>query len=261
MIPDPSFWHRLADAADRETLAHFRDGAAVENKLREGFDPVTVADRAAERAIRGIIREAFPDDAILGEEMGAEDRPGGRRWVIDPIDGTRAFVAGIPVWTTLIGLEIDGRSVAGLVSQPCTGERFLAVDGTAKLYRADAVQPLRAGGGAPSDAIVMTVDPFLFDGEARDAFQAVRREARLVRYSADAYAFCAVAAGSVQVAFERGVQPYDVGALIPLVEAAGGLFTTWTGDRAEKGGDVVAAATPELHEWALSHLRPVASLR
>ena len=260
MIPDEAFWLRLADAADAATMPYFRAGGEVENKLSEGFDPVTAADKAAERAIRDLIGDAFPDDAILGEEYGAREGASGRRWVIDPIDGTRAFVSGMPVWTTLVGLEVDGRSVAGLVSQPVTGERFVAREGRAVLHRAGTTLPLAVRPTAPGDAVTMTVDPYLFDGPSLRAFEAIRSECRLMRYSADAYAVCGVAMGTVQVAFERGVEPYDVGALIPLVEAAGGIYTTWDGGRPEAGGDVVASASPELHEWALSHLRTVSGV-
>ena len=261
MIPDEAFWHALADAAAAVTLPRFRTGAPVENKRAGGFDPVTTADRDAERAIRALIRESYPDDAIFGEEQAAQSGTSGRRWVIDPIDGTRAFVSGVPVWMTLVGLEIDGRAVAGLAAQPWTGERFLALDADATLLRGGERTQLRCRPSAPDDAIAMTVDPFLFEGAEREAFDAVRRGVRLVRYSADAYAFCGVALGTVQIAFERGVAPYDIGALIPLVEAAGGVFTTWDGGRPERGGNVVASASTELHEWALSRLQGVSAVR
>ena len=257
MIPDTAFWHALADAADKATLPHFRSGGRTSNKASAGFDPVTEADRAAERAIRELIEQAFPDDAILGEEEAPTDGASGRRWVIDPIDGTRAFVAGIPTWMTLIGLEVDGVGVAGLASQPWTGERFLSTNGSTGLHRQGERIRLATRSTQPADAIVMTVDPFLFEGSGLRAFETMREQCRLVRYSSDAYAFCALAAGAVQVAFERDVQPYDVGALIPIVEGAGGVFTRWDGGRPEQGGNVVAAASAELHDWALSHLQPV----
>lgn len=254
-LPPLAFWQRLADAADEETSSRFRGAGGVANKLDEGFDPVTEADRKAERAIRDLIEADYTDHAILGEEHGMTGEGGAYRWVIDPIDGTRAFVAGLPTWMTLIGLEHEGRAVAGLASQPITGERFIAPgDGEAFVERRGKRSVLATRkGGTPDTAIVMTTDPFILheDTHRLDRF---RTEARLVRYGADAYAFCALAAGSVDVVFERGVQPYDVGALIPLVEAAGGTFTTWQGERPEAGGNVVAAATPALHEWALSIL-------
>ena len=254
-LPDEAFWHELADAADRETMARFRQGGDVANKLDGGFDPVTEADREAERALREAIGARFPDHAIVGEEHGAANAGHAVRWVIDPVDGTRAFVSGLPVWMTLVGLEHDGRAVAGLASQPVTGERFLAPgDGTAHVTVRGGRRALRTRKArSPGAAAVMTTDPYIL-GDAIDRLDAFRREARLVRYGTDAYAFCALATGHVDVVFERGVQPYDIAALIPIVEGAGGLFTTWTGDRAERGGDVVATGSREMHDWALGIL-------
>ena len=282
-LPDPALWRALADAADAETLARFRGGGRVENKLaREGaddgaYDPVTEADREAERALRDVLARERPADAILGEEHGAsegradeagegradgasEERAAGRspyRWVIDPIDGTRAFVAGLPVWMTLVGLEREGRAVAGLASQPVTGERFLAPgDGTTRLLTRGGERRLHASGTAdPAVAIAMTTDPFLLDTRP-GALDAIRGAVRLTRYGTDAYAFCALAAGSVDLVFEHGVQPYDVCALIPIVEAAGGTVTDWSGGPAEAGGSILAAASAELHAWALERLAP-----
>ena len=257
-LPPEAFWLALADAADGETMARFRAGTPIDDKLADadGFDPVTEGDRAAERAIRALIAERYPDHAILGEEEGASGT-GNHRWVIDPIDGTRAFVAGLPVWMTLIGLERGGRAVAGLASQPVTGERFLATgDGGARLFRwGTEARALRVSGRAdPAAAIAMTTDPFLFDAERTERFERVRRATRLMRYGTDAYAFCALAMGTVDLVLEAGVQPYDIGALIPIVEAAGGLFTTWDGGRPEAGGSVIASASPALHGWALERL-------
>ena len=254
-LPDEAFWHALADAADRETMARFRQSGNVANKLEHGFDPVTEADREAERALRQLIAARHPDHAILGEEHGSANADHPMRWVIDPIDGTRAFVSGLPVWMTLVGLEREGQVVAGLASQPVTGERFIAPgDGTAHLVRHGERVPLRTSAvGDPAEATVMTTDPYLLR-EDIDRLDTFRREARLVRYGTDAYAFCALAAGQVDVVFERGVQPYDVSALIALVEGAGGVFSTWAGERAEPGGNVVAAATPALHDWAVAIL-------
>ena len=258
MSVDDAFWSRLADVATAASLPHFRSGVAVDNKLDAGFDPVTIADREVERELRAIIRAECPADGILGEEFGADAGTSGRRWVIDPIDGTRAFVAGIPVWMTLVGLEENGRSVAGLACQPVTGERFVARSGRGTVTGPQGSRALRTSPVAPGDAVLMTTAPELLDGSAEAAFRAMSGTARLTRYSADAYAFCALAAGAVHVVIEKGVAPYDVGAVIPIVEAAGGSVTTWSGERAEPGGTIVATASPELHEWALGHLRAVA---
>ena len=259
MIAPRALWLALADAADAETLPRFRTGGTIANKLGEaGFDPVTEADREAERAIREILARERPHDAILGEEHGATGE-GARslRWVIDPIDGTRAFVAGLPVWTTLIGLEREGRAAAGLASQPVTGERFLAPgDGSAVLLARGEERALRVSRRTePAEAVAMTTDPALLD-EVPEALEAIRTGVRLTRYGTDAYAFCALAAGAVDLVFERGVQPYDICAPIAIVEAAGGVATNWRGERAEPGGDIVCAASPALHAWALERLRP-----
>ena len=256
-LPPPAFWHALADAADRETLRWFRGGGLVGNKRAAvgDFDPVTEGDRAAERAIRQLLAEHYPNHAVLGEEEG-ESGNGAWRWVIDPIDGTRAFVAGLPTWMTLIGLEHNGRAVAGLASQPVTGERFVALgDGKAVLSAGGETRALQTSNQSdPSHAIAMTTDPYLFGDDTREGFERMRRGPRLLRFGTDAYAFCALAAGTVDIAFEANVAPYDIGALIPIVEAAGGVFTTWTGARPEGGGHVVASANPLLHDWALSQL-------
>lgn len=256
-LPDPSLWAELADAADSETATRFRAGGPVASKLSDGFDPVTEADREAERAIRTVLQRRRPDDAVLGEEHGAGEGRSGLRWVIDPIDGTRAFVAGLPVWTTLIGLERGDRAIAGLVSQPVTGERFLAPgDGTARLHVGGATRAIRVSGCTePGEAVAMTTDPVLLD-PAPGLLDALRSRVRLMRYGCDAYAFCALAAGSVDCVVELGVQPYDVCAPIALVEAAGGIVSDWHGGRAERGGTIVASASPALHEWALDLLRP-----
>ena len=256
-LPNEHLWRAIADAADAETLPRFRAGGEVSNKLSEGFDPVTEADRAAERAVRLVLSRDRPEDAVLGEEAGAEEGSSAYRWVIDPIDGTRSFVAGIPLWMTLVGLERDGRAVAGLASQPHTGERFLATgDGRARLLTATGERKLSVSGRSdPAEAIGMTTDPHLLD-EVPEARDAMRDGVRLTRYGADAYAFCLLAAGAVDLVYERSVQPYDVGALIPIVEAAGGAVTTWSGERAEGGGTIVAAASASLHAWALERLAP-----
>ncbi|MBO0903669.1 histidinol-phosphatase [Jiella sonneratiae] len=254
--PDATFLLELADAADRETLPRFRAGGGIDNKLSGGaFDPVTEADRAAEAAIRQIIAARFPDDAIVGEEFGTQG-DGERRWIIDPIDGTRAFISGVPVWGTLIGHYVGGRARLGIMSQPFTGERFYA-DGAAAF--------LKHGGGAPQrlatrkttslgQATLFTTSPRLFSGALLAGFEALERDVRLARFGTDCYAFAMLAAGHVDLVVESGLKPYDIAALIPLVEQAGGVVTTVAGGRPEEGGDVVAAATPELHAAALARL-------
>ena len=250
--PDARFLLQLADAADRETLPRFRAGGGIDNKLSGGaFDPVTEADRAAERAIREMIGERFPDHAIVGEEYG-ETGAGERRWIIDPIDGTRAFITGIPVWGTLIGHYVAGRATMGIMSQPFTGERFYA-DGSGTYLKRGAgeARPLAVRRTEKiADATLFTTSPRMFAGDLLGRFEALENAARLTRFGTDCYAFAMLAAGHVDLVVEGGLKPYDIAALIPLIEQAGGIVTTFAGDRPEQGGDILAAATPELHAAA-----------
>lgn len=253
-LPPVEFLFRLADAADRETLPRFRQAGAVDNKEAEAFDPVTEADRAAERAIRALIEADYPSHAILGEEHGSSG-DGALRWVIDPIDGTRAFISGVPVWGTLIGLYVENRARLGIMSQPFTGERFWA-DGT-RSFRADRTGRTEnrvRKTAAIDEAIVFTTTPRLFRGDLLERFETLEAKARLTRFGTDCYAFAMLAAGQVDLVVEAGLKPYDIAALIPIIEQAGGIVTTLEGDRAEDGGDVVAAATPALHTAALEIL-------
>ncbi|WAP70827.1 histidinol-phosphatase [Jiella pelagia] len=250
--PDATFLLKLADAADRETLPRFRAGGGIDNKLSGGaFDPVTEADRAAEQAIRQVIGESFPDHAIVGEEFG-ESGEGDHRWIIDPIDGTRAFITGIPVWGTLIGHYVGGRARMGIMSQPFTGERFFADGSGSFLKRGDGeARPIAVRKTEKiSDATLFSTSPRLFSGDLLGRFEALETAARLTRFGTDCYAFAMLAAGHVDLVVESGLKPYDIAALIPLIEQAGGIVTTFAGDRPEEGGDILAAATPELHEAA-----------
>lgn len=252
--PDAAFLLELADLAARQTLPRFRAGTEIANKLAQGFDPVTEADRAAERAIVERIRERFPDHAILGEEYGASGE-GSHRWVIDPIDGTRSFICGVPLWATLIGLTVDGRARMGVMSQPFTGEAYVADGSRAVLRHGGAERSLRTRSGVSlSEAILFTTDPTIYDEEGTARFEELRADARLTRYSADAYGFALLASGQVDLCVEAPVQAYDIVALIPIIEQAGGVVTRWDGNRAEDGGPILAAGSPALHEEALALL-------
>lgn len=252
----PDFMRRIAAAAAAETLPRFRAQGAVVNKLAAGFDPVTEADREAERAIRALIGAEFPDHGILGEEHGSENLASRHVWVIDPIDGTRAFISGIPVWGTLVGLTVDGDAVAGLMSQPFTGELFYANAGGAFYEGPGGPRKLEARGTTKlEDATLFTTTPALFKGDARGRFDRFETRVQLSRYGTDCYAFAMVAAGSVDIVVDPGLKPYDIVALIPIIEKAGGVITTFDGRPAENGGDILAAATPELHEAAMEALR------
>lgn len=256
-LPDLAFLFELADAAAKETLPRFRTPLTIDTKFKEGFDfdPVTEADREAERAIRALIEARFPEHAILGEEFGASGE-GLVKWVIDPVDGTRPFICGIPVWGTLIGVTVEGRARMGIMSQPYTGERFYSDGVEGHLEGPGGKRRLQVrDAGSLAHATLFSSAPELLHGTVGEGFDRLRRSVRLTRFGADCYAFAMLAAGCVDLCFEPGLQPYDIVALIPLVEAAGGVVTTLDGGRAEEGGDVLASATPALHEAALELLR------
>jgi myo-inositol-1(or 4)-monophosphatase len=243
----------LADVSGRAVLPHFRSRLAVENKHHDGtFDPVTVADRAAEAAMRALLAERRPQDGILGEELGREHLDAEQVWVLDPIDGTRAFISGLPVWGTLIGLERDRRPVLGAMNQPFTGERFVGDGRTARYRGPDGERALKVRDCPRLDeAVLFTTTPALFSGGEREAYDRVESRVRLARYGVDCYAYCMVAAGFVDLVIEAGLQPYDIVALIPIIEGAGGVVTSWTGGSAAEGGRVVASGDRRLHDEVL----------
>ncbi len=247
--------HTLADQSAKAILPHFRKPIAVDNKAAgRDFDPVTLADQAAERAISRIISKRCPDHGIIGEEFGTV-RPEARfQWVIDPIDGTRGFIMGTPMWGTLIGLLEDGEPILGVMNQPYTGERFWS-DGSASFFKGASGRAKRLSTRAcrrTADALVMTTNPELFAaGAETEAFLRVKSETRMTRYGGDCYAYCMLASGFVDVIVETGLKTYDVAALIPIVEKAGGRFTSWDGGPATQGGQIVASGDPALHERIL----------
>lgn len=250
------FLRRIAHAAAAETLPRFRSQGAVANKLAAGFDPVTEADQQAELAIRALIEAEFPDHGILGEEHGSTKGDGRHVWVIDPIDGTRAFISGLPTWGTLVGLTADGDAVAGMMSQPFTGELFYANASGSHYEGPGGPRKLRTRGTtALSQATFFTTTPALFKGAARSRYDHFEAQVQLARYGTDCYAFAMLAAGHVDIVADPGLKPYDIVALIPIIEKAGGVITTFEGGPAESGGDIVAAATPELHAVAMAALR------
>lgn len=247
--------NRAADVAAQETLPRFRTGTDVANKLSQGFDPVTEADRAAEAAIRTAISQDFPDHSILGEEHGTSG-DGPWQWIIDPIDGTRAFISGLPVWGTLIGLYHEGRPVAGMMDQPFTGERFIALpDGSSRLTDRFKVSDLKSSNVCEiADATIMTTQPELLDNPRDKAFFAVAEQAKLVRYGCDCYAYAMVAAGQVEATLDSCMNVYDIAGLIAIIENAGGMVTDWQGADASQGGQVLACANAELHAKILKVL-------
>lgn len=249
---------RLADAASAAALAWFRHPAlGAENKGGgEGrFDPVTAADRAAEDAIRAILAAERPQDAVLGEERGARPGQSGLTWVIDPIDGTRAFLSGAPTWGVLIALADEAGPFLGLIDQPHIGERFAGGLGRAEVRGPRGTLPLAARPARGLDeAILFTTFPEVGTAAEGAAFRRVAAQARLTRYGMDCYAYALLAAGQIDLVIEAGLQPYDIQAPIAVIEAAGGLVTTWQGGPAHAGGRVIAAANPRIHAEALALL-------
>ena len=252
--------HRLADAAGAATLPSFRSqNLAVENKDICGFDPVTSADRAAETAIRSVLAEARPDDAILGEEEARRDGTSGLTWIIDPIDGTRAFLIGAPTWGTLIALaDADGMRL-GMVDQPFTGERWWGARDLGAWYRRgdDAAKIRTRPSAALGGALMATTAPELFDAEEHAAFVELRSCVKLCRYGLDCYAYTLVASGHLDLVVEAGLQSYDIAAHIPLIEAAGGIVTGWRGEDCRNGGRAIAAGDARIHAMALEILKYV----
>lgn len=248
----------MADASGAAILGHFRRPIAVENKGPHGeYDPVTVADRAAERAICRLIAKSWPEHGVVGEEFGVKN-PGARyTWVIDPIDGTRAFVTGSLLWGTLIGLLDRDKPVLGLMDQPYTGERFWSANRGAFMRRAGGkARRIRTRScSRVSDAVLMSTHPDLFakGAEAR-GFANVKGRVRMSRFGGDCYSYCLLAAGFVDVVIEAGLKSFDVVAHIPIIEQAGGCITDWQGGSAAAGGQVVATGDPKLHGEVLKLL-------
>ncbi|MEI4471521.1 histidinol-phosphatase [Frigidibacter sp. MR17.24] len=249
--------HAAADAARIETLKHFRSPAlGAESKETQRFDPVTIADRAAETAMREVLRERRPDDAILGEEHGRSEGRSGLTWVLDPIDGTRGYLSGTPTWGVLISVaDATGKPVFGIIDQPYIGERFVGGLGIAELTGPMGKRALATRAARPlSEAILFSTYPEVGTPEERAGFTAVAKKARLTRYGSDCYAYALLAAGQIDLVIEAGLQAYDVQAPIAVVEAAGGIVTDWTGRPAQDGGRVIAAANPQIHAEALALL-------
>lgn len=250
--------HALADASGKAIRPYFRRQLTIDNKARDGsYDPVTAGDRAAEKAISRILKAQWPDHGIIGEEFGTTRRDARFKWVIDPIDGTRSFVTGTPMWGTLIGILDGDRPILGMVDQPYTGERFWSGERSAMMRETGGKIRRIKSRACPklAGAVLMTTHPDMFATAAElDAFYRLKSKARMTRYGGDCYSYCMLAAGFVDAVVEAGLQTYDVAALIPLIEKAGGVMTNWEGRSAADGGRVVATGDPALHEIILKIL-------
>jgi myo-inositol-1(or 4)-monophosphatase len=252
-----AFVDELAAVSGETILPFFRTALGVENKSASGgFDPVTAADRAAEAAMRALIKNTFPEHGIVGEELGAERADAEYVWVLDPIDGTKSFICGLPAWGTLIALTRRGEPIYGMMHQPFTREHFSG-DGSASSYRGPAGnRALHTRACAElNDAVLLTTSPLLMGERDRQCFQRVERAVRLSRYGGDCYAYCMLAAGHVDLVIETELKPYDVLPLIPIIEGSGGIITTWDNGRPHDGGRIVAAGDRRAHAKALALLQ------
>lgn len=253
-----SFAEELADLSAKAILPHFRRPIAVHNKLGDhGFDPVTAADREAEEVIRERIKLRFPSHGFMGEETGYERGASALTWVVDPIDGTRAFMCGMAQWGTLIALNDGTKPIVGVLNQPYMRERWVASSGQTRFLHAHGeTQILKTRACASlSEAVVSTTSPVgYFDEAEQRAFWSVATQARLTRFGGDCYAYGLLAMGFIDAIIEATLKPWDIQALIPIIENAGGIVTTWEGAPAHDGGRVVACGDRKLHAAVLAAL-------
>ena len=260
-------WRSLAQVSSDVIVPFFRGAFRAEDKSKGGvFDPVTEADRAAEVAMRRLISQTFPAHGVIGEEYG-QDRPDAEYvWVLDPIDGTKSFISGLPLWGTLIGLMHRGRPVYGMMSQPFTRERYFG-DGKRSRWRGVAHSRGDSAGGEwayrtlhtracadLSEATLMTTSPLLFSEADCAPYYRMEKSSRLVRYGGDCYAYCMLASGFVDVIVEANLKPHDIVALVPVIEGAGGVVTNWEGGPAALGGRIVASGDRRVHDQAIKLL-------
>lgn len=250
------FAHRLADRAGAVIRPFFRQRVNVSDKGGGAFDPVTEADRGAEAAMREMIEAEYPGHGILGEEFGEKAADSPYRWVLDPIDGTKAFICGLPSWGTLIGLTYEGRPVLGIMDQPVTGDRFRGSQDGAYLRDHGGVErPIRTRRCTDlGDAILGATTPDMFKGDEVARFDDLRGACRLTRFGGDCYAYALLAAGFFDIVCEASLKPYDIVPLVPIIEGAGGIVTGWDGGGTAAGGNILAVGDPSLHEAAMRAL-------
>ena len=254
-----AFAHTLADAARAAILPHFRTPMEIDAKGDGAFDPVTAADRDAERIMRDMILDRYPTHGVLGEEFGEVQSADGYGWTLDPVDGTRAFICGVPVWGTLIALTYEGRPLIGMIDQGFLDERYVGGPDGAYVTARGQTRTLHARACAHlKDATVSTTDPFLFDPAEAGGFEMVRRAARTTRYGLDCFGYAMLADGRVDLVIESGLKPWDVHALVPIIEGAGGMVTNWRGGPAWGGGQVIASGDAGPHAQALVALKRAA---
>ena len=249
------FAHTLADASGKVIRPQFRRQISIQNKAEgRDFDPVTAADKGAERVISRLLAKAYPGHGITGEEYGSRNLDAALRWIVDPIDGTRSFMTGALSWGTLIGLIQDDTPLLGIMDQPYVGERFWSGKKAAYMRGPDGkTRKLKTRKCAKlADAILSSTHPDLFGpGKEAAGFQRIKSAARMTRFGGDCYGYALLASGLVDLVIEVGLKPFDIVALIPIIEKAGGRVTTWDGTSAANGGRIVASGDAELHEVVL----------
>jgi myo-inositol-1(or 4)-monophosphatase len=241
----------LARAAGTAILPHFRRNAPIDVKDHDTWDPVTEGDRAGERAIRALIEKQYPTHGIIGEEYGVREGSSALTWILDPVDGTRAFVVGLPTWTTLIGLYEGGKPRLGVMYQPFVGDMFYGNPDGAWLDHRGQREALKVRASVPlANAALGTTTPHLYKDRDREGFENLRHAVKVTRYGGDAYFFSLLAAGHLDVAMDPGLQIYDIAALIPIMRGAGAYVGSWANTNPEKGGHVLAASNQRLFEAA-----------
>ncbi len=247
----------VAEAAGPIALRYFRSAIDVEDKSGGvAFDPVTRADKEIESQMRADLERRFPDHGILGEEQAERRSDSAYRWVIDPIDGTRAFISGVPAWGILLGLTVEEKCVVGVMHQPYLRETFLGNNSEAWIRRDGKEKPLKTSTTRElGSAILYSTHPSMFEGDTDlDAFERVADETRMMRFGGDCYSYCLLAHGLIDLVIEDSLNPYDIIPLIPIIQGAGGIVTDWQGGPASGGGRIIAAANAELHAKALEIL-------
>ena len=248
--------HSLANEASEVTLRHFRTNSAAEDKGGSGFDPVTAADRGAEAVMRDIITRKFPDHGIAGEEFGNANEGADFLWTLDPIDGTRAFILGLPLWGTLIGLQHEGTPILGIMDQPFTGERFWSDERSAWYRGPKGLARCKTRScGDLAQAFLTATTPDMFEDGDEISFNRLAKAVRMRRFGGDCYLYCMLALGHVDIVAEAKLKPFDIVPLIPIVEKAGGVVSRWEREDASARGRYIACGDPRLLDAALSHLK------
>lgn len=248
--------HRAANEAGAAILPYFRKASEAQHKGGAHYDPVTAADIAAETRIRAAILSRFPHHGVAGEEFPPANEGAEIVWTVDPIDGTRAFIMGLPVWGTLIGISKSGTPLLGVMDQPFTGERFWN-DETASWHREPRGGLMRCQTRTCTnldDVILTATTPDMFDSLEAQKFEALTQRVRMRRFGGDCYAYAMLALGHIDMVVEASLKAFDIVPLIAIVEKAGGIVTSWDGGSASQGGQVIACGDRALHQAALDIL-------